>query len=92
MQMQCRLLEGARVQGRRGEGRVHKWGLPSIKDTDNGAHVLGSANGRQACHPTPNHEHLCRGDPSSCCDLASEESAKLIGSLHNSSATIKDSR
>lgn len=59
---------------------------PGVKDPDNGTHVLGCANGRQACYPTPNDQHLGGGDPSSCSDLACEESAKLVGSLNNSPA------
>ena len=54
---------------------------PGVKDSDNCSHVLGSPNGRQASHATPNDQHLGRGHPPSCCDLASEEPAKLVCGL-----------
>ena len=59
---------------------------PGVKDSDDGTHVLGCAYGRQAGHPTPNDQHLGRGDPPRCRDLACEEPPKLVGSLHNSPA------
>lgn len=56
---------------------------PGVKHPDNSPHVLGSTNGRQASNTPTNDQHLGRGHPACSCDLASEESTKLIGCLND---------
>lgn len=60
--------------------------LSGVKNTHNGAHTLGTANGGQPGHTTTNDQHLGRGHLASSSDLASEEAAKVVSSFNDGPA------
>ena len=53
--------------------------------SDNGSHVLGLTDGSQTSNSTTDDEDLGRRNFSGGGDLAGEESAELVGGLHDSS-------